>query len=140
MTALSGEKTLAELSAEFGVHPTMISDWKQELVKRAGELFARGNRAPAVGDAQKVIDDLHRKIGQLQVLNHDSRFVRNASEMHEIPRAARKPHCPRRVRICAPLVADEVEALLLNTRTTQHSLPISKVGLVKLIADRCRGC
>src|SRR5882762_6652316 len=67
MAALSGEQTLAELSAEFGVHPTMISDWKQELVKRAGELFARGNRAPAVGDAQKVIDDLHRKIGQLQV-------------------------------------------------------------------------
>ena len=32
--ALSGEKTLAELSAEFGVHPTMISGWKQELVKR----------------------------------------------------------------------------------------------------------
>ena len=26
MAALSGEKTLAELSAEFGVHPTMISD------------------------------------------------------------------------------------------------------------------
>ena len=67
MTALSGEKTLAELSAEFGVHPTMISGWKQELVKRAGELFARGNKAPAVADAQKVIDDLHRKIGQLQV-------------------------------------------------------------------------
>jgi transposase-like protein len=40
MAALSGEKTLAELSAEFGVHPTMISNWKQELVKRAGELFA----------------------------------------------------------------------------------------------------
>src|ERR1700730_1458948 len=61
-----GEKTLAELSAEVGVNPTMISGWKQELVKRAGELFARG-KAPAVEDAQKVIDDLHRKIGQLQV-------------------------------------------------------------------------
>src|ERR1700730_11458098 len=59
MASLSGEKTLAELSAEFGVHPTMISNWKQELVKRAGELFARGSKAPAVGDAQKVIDDLH---------------------------------------------------------------------------------
>src|SRR6202045_2410515 len=67
MAALSGEKTLAELSAEFGVHPTMISDWKQELVKREGGLFARGNRSPGVGGAQKVIDDLHRKIGQLQV-------------------------------------------------------------------------
>jgi transposase-like protein len=55
MAALSGEKTRAELSAEFGVPPTMISDWKQELVKRAGELFARGNRAPAVGDAHKVL-------------------------------------------------------------------------------------
>src|SRR5713226_4117835 len=32
MAALSGEKTLAELSVEFGVHPTMISSWKQELV------------------------------------------------------------------------------------------------------------
>src|SRR5215831_19399415 len=67
MASLSGEKTLAELSAEFGVHPTMISNWKQELVKRAGELFVRGSKAPAVEDAQKVIDDLHRKIGQLQV-------------------------------------------------------------------------
>ena len=66
MASLSGEKTLAELSAEFGVHPT-ISNWKQELVKRAGELFARNSKAPAVENAQKVIDDLHRKIGQLQV-------------------------------------------------------------------------
>ena len=47
MAALSGEKTLAELSVEFGVHPTMISGWKQELVKRADELFARGSKAPA---------------------------------------------------------------------------------------------
>src|ERR1700739_3475749 len=66
MASLSGEKTLAQLSAEFGVHPTMISNWKQELAKQAGELFARGSTAP-VKDAQKVIDDLHRKIGQLQV-------------------------------------------------------------------------
>jgi len=67
MAALSGEKTLAELSSEFCIHPTMISTWKQELMKRARELFARGNKAPTVEDAQNVIDDLHRKIGQLQV-------------------------------------------------------------------------
>jgi hypothetical protein len=42
----------------------MISGWKQESVKRAGELFARGSKAPAVEDAQRVIDDLHRKIGR----------------------------------------------------------------------------
>ncbi len=32
-----------------------------------GSLFARGSKAPAVEDAQTVIDDLHRKTGQLQV-------------------------------------------------------------------------
>jgi transposase len=65
--ALPGKKMLSELSAEFGVHRTMISSWKQELVSRAGELFERGGQAAAAGDTQKVIDDLHRKIGQLRV-------------------------------------------------------------------------
>jgi len=65
MAALSGEKTLAELVSEFGVHPTMISAWKQELVKNAKTLFERGNKKAA--DPQAVIDHLHRKIGQLQV-------------------------------------------------------------------------
>ena len=44
MTSLSGEKTLAELAAEFGVHPTMISNWKQELVKRAGSCLGAAAR------------------------------------------------------------------------------------------------
>ena len=37
MAALSGDRTLAELASEYGVHPTMISTWKQELVKNAKE-------------------------------------------------------------------------------------------------------
>ena len=57
---ISGSCSALLQSVEFGVHPT-------ELVTRAGELFARGRKAPAAEDAQKVIDDLHRKIGQLQV-------------------------------------------------------------------------
>jgi transposase-like protein len=44
MVPLSGENTLAELSAGFGVHPTMISSWRKELAKRAGELFALAAR------------------------------------------------------------------------------------------------
>jgi transposase len=65
MAALAGDKTLAELASEFGVHPTMISTWKQDLVKNAKDLFERGNKK--VDDPQAVIDNLHRKIGQLQI-------------------------------------------------------------------------
>ena len=65
MAALSGEKTLAELSSQFGVHATMISTWKQELVRRASEVFERGNSKQA--DPQKTIDELYRQIGQLKV-------------------------------------------------------------------------
>ena len=65
MAALAGDKTLAELASEYGVHRTMISTWKQELVKNAKELFERGNKKGA--DPQAVIDNLHRKIGQLQI-------------------------------------------------------------------------
>jgi transposase len=56
---------LAELASEFGVHRTMISAWKQERVKNAKTLFERGNKK--MEDPQKLIDHLHRKIGQLQV-------------------------------------------------------------------------
>ena len=65
MAALSGSKTLAELASEYGLHPTMISTWKQELAKNAKSLFEHGNKKEA--DPQAVIDNLHRKIGQLQV-------------------------------------------------------------------------
>jgi transposase len=65
MAALSEDKTLAELASEFGVHPTMISAWKQELVKNVKALFERGNKKTE--DPQKIVGHLHRKIGQLQV-------------------------------------------------------------------------
>jgi len=70
MAALSREKTLAELSVEFGVHPTMISNWKQELVKRAGELFARGSKAPARRDNPDAIAPLRVDDGQYLTVGH----------------------------------------------------------------------
>ena len=51
MAALAGDKTLAELASECGVHPTMSSTWKQELVKNAKGLFERGNKKAAAPQA-----------------------------------------------------------------------------------------
>ncbi|WP_407845220.1 transposase [Desulfovibrio falkowii] len=40
MPALSGEKNVAELSAEFGVHQTLIHKWVKQLKESAAGIFA----------------------------------------------------------------------------------------------------
>lgn len=35
------EETAAQLASRFGVHPTMISSWKRQLLDGAAELFDR---------------------------------------------------------------------------------------------------
>ncbi len=40
LTALKDEQTLAQLSQRFDVHPNQITQWKDELLQRAVEVFA----------------------------------------------------------------------------------------------------
>ncbi len=42
LAALKGDKTLAELAQQYDVHPSQITDWKQQLVEHAVELFGGG--------------------------------------------------------------------------------------------------
>ena len=42
LEALKGEQTVSELASRFGVHPTMIHQWKKALLEGASELFERG--------------------------------------------------------------------------------------------------
>jgi transposase-like protein len=37
--ALSGHKTLAQISSEYGVHVSLISAWKKTLLEGANSLF-----------------------------------------------------------------------------------------------------
>ncbi len=47
LEAVKGERTVSELSAEYGVHPTMIHQWKKALLDGAGDIFERvGKKAP----------------------------------------------------------------------------------------------
>ena len=67
LEALKGEQTVAELALRFGVHPTMIHQWKKALLDGAAELFQRG-RVPAESGADAPrIKELHAKIGELTV-------------------------------------------------------------------------
>ncbi|MEI4493435.1 IS3 family transposase [Mameliella alba] len=66
--SLKGEETAAELASRFGVHPTMIHQWKRALLEGASGVFERGGRKRPDLDEEQV-KELHAKIGELAVAN-----------------------------------------------------------------------
>jgi len=64
LEALKGEETVSELASRFGIHPTMIHQWKRALLEGASGVFERGGKKPPeVDDA--TVKELHAKIGEL---------------------------------------------------------------------------
>jgi transposase-like protein len=68
LEAVKGERTVSELAAEYGVHPTMIHQWKKALLDGAADIFERGTKKTAEVDEDPV-HSLHAKIGELAVAN-----------------------------------------------------------------------
>ena len=68
LAAIKGDRTLAQLSEQFDVHPNQITSWKAQLEGGAADVFAAsgGN-----GAAQPAVDvkSLHAKIGELTLEN-----------------------------------------------------------------------
>jgi transposase len=66
LAAVKGEKTLAELAAQFDVHANVIKTWRDQLLEGAAGVFGESNP-----DAPPPIDvkELHAKIGQLALEN-----------------------------------------------------------------------
>ena len=71
LAAVKGDKTLAELAEHFCVHPTQITEWKQQLLARAADVFGGTNPTSDTPD----LKTLHAKIGQ-EALELD--FLSNA--------------------------------------------------------------
>lgn len=69
LEAVRGEKTLAQLSSEYGVHATQIGQWKQSLIRRSAELFAKPDNELARQHEEKA-DKLHKVIGELTMENN----------------------------------------------------------------------
>jgi len=65
LDALIGIKTTAQIARENQVHPLLVGQWKQTIRERLPELFERGGQAPE--ESEKMIAQLHQKIGQLTV-------------------------------------------------------------------------
>jgi transposase len=66
LAALKGDKTLAELSEQFDVHPNQITDWKARLQEGAADVFGEDKAEQQV----KVdVTRMQAKIGELTLEN-----------------------------------------------------------------------
>ena len=66
LEAIKEQRTMAELASQFGVHPTQISQWKQQLHAGVPDLFGAG-RPKREKDGQELQADLYQQIGKLQM-------------------------------------------------------------------------
>ena len=64
LAAVKGDRTVNELAAHFGVHPTLIHGWKKQLLGGAETVFA-GPKAAAPADDRTA--ELFEQIGRLKV-------------------------------------------------------------------------
>ena len=63
LAAIKGDRTIAELASEFGVHPNQISNWKKRLLDGAASVFEGGGLAE--GTASEAQSLPSRKRGSM---------------------------------------------------------------------------
>jgi transposase-like protein len=66
LAAIKEEKTMAQISSDFQVHPTQIGLWKKQAIDTLPELFKdkRKKEKETEADRQAELDNLYKIIGQ----------------------------------------------------------------------------
>ena len=64
VAAVRGDRTLAEIAQTYGIHPTMVTQWKGRLEKGAAQVFEGPERK---AEPPVDVDALYRKIGQIEM-------------------------------------------------------------------------
>ncbi|MBM3417082.1 MAG: transposase [Bacteroidetes bacterium] len=68
LEATKNQKTLAQLSQQFGVNAIPISKWKGEFLENMAAVFS-GNNSAGNEQGSAEIEKLYAQIGQLKVKN-----------------------------------------------------------------------
>jgi transposase len=68
LAAIRGDRTVAQLAEQHGVHPSQITAWKEQLQESAANVFGPGGGSAPAAPAVDV-KQLHAKIGELTLEN-----------------------------------------------------------------------
>lgn len=67
LEAIKGEKTVAQLSSQYGVHASQINNWKKQAQERLVEAFEHEGGRGNLKETEAREDRLYQQIGKLQV-------------------------------------------------------------------------
>ena len=67
LEAIKGEKTVAELSAQYSVHASQIAKWKKQALEYLATSFA--DKKKPRENHEKELAELYQQIGKLKVEN-----------------------------------------------------------------------
>ena len=81
--AIKEQKTLSQISAEYGVHPNQISQWKKELTGKASEVFDVEHKEIDPSLVEEIKAPLYEEIGKLKIEND---FLKKKSIFLQIKR------------------------------------------------------
>lgn len=66
LEAIRGQRSLAEIANEYGVHPNQVGQWKKEVLDNLAGIFS-GEIIRRTEDDDKLKEQLYSQIGQLKV-------------------------------------------------------------------------
>lgn len=66
LEAVKGERTIAQIASEFGIHPNIVRKWRKQLLEMLPNLFS-DRRKKVEDDRDELEAELYRQIGQLKV-------------------------------------------------------------------------
>ncbi len=61
-------ETVSELATKYEIHRTLLTRWKNEALEGLPDLFSSAKQKKE-NDNQNLIDELYKKIGQLEIEN-----------------------------------------------------------------------
>ena len=125
LEAVKGEKTVAQIASEFGVHPNQVRKWKDQLLSMLPELFS-DRRKKREEDRDELEAELFRQIGQLRVENEWLKKKISAATVEEKKQLVERDNKAIAVaRQCELLRLSRSSSLIITVQAVMMSITLS---------------